>query len=45
MNPFSGQVYLFCGGRKDRFKALSGMDKDLVCFINALEKKIDPVKQ
>ncbi|HEL2056017.1 TPA: IS66 family insertion sequence element accessory protein TnpB [Streptococcus suis] len=22
MDPFSGQVYLFCGGRKDRFKAL-----------------------
>ncbi|HHT7825944.1 TPA: IS66 family insertion sequence element accessory protein TnpB [Streptococcus suis] len=20
--PFQGQVYLFCGGRKDRFKAL-----------------------
>ncbi|WP_314733747.1 IS66 family insertion sequence element accessory protein TnpB [Streptococcus suis] len=45
LNPFSGQVYLFCGGRKDRFKALSGMDKDFGCFINALEKKIDPVTQ
>ena len=22
LDPFSGQVYLFCGGRKDRFKAL-----------------------
>ena len=22
LNPFSGQVFLFCGGRKDRFKAL-----------------------
>lgn len=22
MDPFSGQVFLFCGGRKDRFKAL-----------------------
>ncbi|MBF0806141.1 IS66 family insertion sequence element accessory protein TnpB [Streptococcus sp. 19428wA2_WM07] len=21
-DPFSGQVFLFCGGRKDRFKAL-----------------------
>ncbi|HET0582039.1 TPA: IS66 family insertion sequence element accessory protein TnpB, partial [Streptococcus pneumoniae] len=22
LDPFSGQVFLFCGGRKDRFKAL-----------------------
>ena len=22
LNPFSGQVFLFCGGCKDRFKAL-----------------------
>ncbi|HHG7414177.1 TPA: IS66 family insertion sequence element accessory protein TnpB [Streptococcus pneumoniae] len=22
MDSFSGQVFLFCGGRKDRFKAL-----------------------
>ena len=22
LDPFSGQVYLFCGGRKDRFKTL-----------------------
>ncbi|HFI0306870.1 TPA: IS66 family insertion sequence element accessory protein TnpB [Streptococcus suis] len=22
LDPFSGQVYLFCGGRKDRFKVL-----------------------
>ncbi|MCR1903299.1 hypothetical protein CBF68_07115 [Lactobacillus taiwanensis] len=22
LDPFSGKVFLFCGGRKDRFKAL-----------------------
>ncbi|WP_372570187.1 IS66 family insertion sequence element accessory protein TnpB [Streptococcus pneumoniae] len=22
LDPFSGQVFLFCGGRKDRFKVL-----------------------
>ena len=22
LDPFKGQVFLFCGGRKDRFKAL-----------------------
>ena len=22
LDPFSGQVFLFCGGHKDRFKAL-----------------------
>ena len=22
LDPFQGQVFLFCGGRKDRFKAL-----------------------
>ena len=22
LDPFSGQVFLFCGGKKDRFKAL-----------------------
>ena len=23
LDPFNGQVFLFCGGKKDRFKALS----------------------
>ena len=29
LDPFSGQVFLFCGGKKDRFKALYwvGMEK------------------
>ena len=22
LDPFSGQVFLFCGGKRDRFKAL-----------------------
>ncbi|GAA0061260.1 IS66 family insertion sequence element accessory protein TnpB [Streptococcus canis] len=34
LDPFSGAVYLFCGGRRDRFK---GMVKVSGYFINALK--------
>ncbi|MER0122943.1 IS66 family insertion sequence element accessory protein TnpB [Streptococcus sp. ZJ100] len=36
LDPFSGQVYLFCGGRKDRFKALY-WDGQGFCFISDLK--------
>lgn len=42
---FSGQVYLFCGGRKDRFKLFTGMDKDFGYCINDLRMEIDLAKQ
>lgn len=28
LDPFSGQVFLFCGGRKDRFKAFFRYSKE-----------------
>ncbi|WP_251717084.1 transposase [Lactobacillus agrestimuris] len=30
LDPFSGKIFLFCGGRKDRFKVLywDGQGKD-----------------
>ncbi|CZD82053.1 IS66 family insertion sequence element accessory protein TnpB [Streptococcus pneumoniae] len=28
LDPFSDQVFLFCGGRKDRFKALTSEQVD-----------------
>ena len=39
LDPFSGQVFLFCGGRKDRFKALywDGQGFWLLYKINVLK--------
>ena len=37
LDPFSGQVYLFCGGRKDRFKALYWDGQDFGYCINVLK--------
>lgn len=36
LDPFSGCVFLFCGSRKDRFKALIGMARASGCSISAL---------
>ncbi|MCT3323326.1 IS66 family insertion sequence hypothetical protein [Lactobacillus johnsonii] len=37
LDPFSGKVFLFCGGRKDRFKALYWTVKDFGCSIKDLK--------
>ena len=33
LDPFSGQVFLFCGNRNDRFKALYWYKQRLLAFI------------
>ena len=37
LDPFSGKVFLFCGGSKDRFKALYGTDKVFGCSTKDLK--------
>ena len=40
LNPFSGQVFLFCGGRKDRFKALYWDGQGFWPLYNLLREKL-----
>ncbi len=37
LDPFSGQVYLFCGGRKTDSRLFIGMDRDFGYCINVLK--------
>ena len=42
LDPFSGCVFLFCGSRKDRFKALYWDGQGFGCSINALKTESWP---